>query len=70
MVEIADGSTAMVMYILLVASIRDENHQKRSPDVKVMAKTVKQFFLLGKRCGSTPPNPVVPEIPIVPAQTR
>ena len=34
------GATAIVMYSLSLAFQRNLNHQKRSPDEKVMAKTV------------------------------
>ena len=39
-----DGSSAMVMKALIVASKRAEEHQKRSPESKYMAKTIFRNF--------------------------
>ena len=39
-----DGSSAMVTKALIVASKRAEEHQKRSPESKDMAKTIFRNF--------------------------
>ena len=41
LISMDDGSTMMVMYSLFSAFQRNLNHQKRSPDAKVMLETVR-----------------------------